>query len=318
MNAVRLAARSGFTLLELLVATSIGAVLVVLLLAVASSVSTLWTRANGRVATAATARAVLDQIETDLQSAVFRADGNVWMAAAVLSGTGNSGVWVNTSAGRPPAESLHLTSELIDDARFGVAGTWWCFFADVGGQSAASLRAVSYQLVRRAPSSASGAEVSYLLFRSVVSDANTLAAGYNLDPVAGGYRTASAAAGNAGNVIRPPLDAVLADHVVDFGVRFKRIANQQLRPLFPATAAGEWTNAELSHLVRLGFAGTPETARPDVVDIMVRILTEEGVRQLRNFETPPPGLVRSGGWWDVVARHSHVYTRRVLLVQGSP
>ncbi|MBA4136383.1 MAG: hypothetical protein C0518_03600 [Opitutus sp.] len=317
MTSFRPPSSRAFTLLELLVAVTVGAFVVALLLSVAISASSLWTRASGRVATAATARAVLDQIESDLQGAVFREDGNVWLAASVLTTTTNSGSWLNSSASRPATDSLVLTAPSIEDDRFGVGGTWLRFFTDVGGQSTANLRAVAYQIVRRAQSSAPGAEVGYLLFRSVVSDANTFAAGYNLDPAGGGYRTASATTGNAGNVIRPPLDTVLADHVVDFGVRFFRLGPDGLKPLFPATSAGEWSNAELVHLVRLGATGTTDTAQPEVAEIMIRILTEEGVRLLRNFESPPPGLVRTGTWWEIVARHSHVYSRRVVLTQGA-
>ncbi|MBI2510735.1 MAG: prepilin-type N-terminal cleavage/methylation domain-containing protein [Opitutae bacterium] len=309
--------RRAFTLLELLVAVGIGALLVTLLLSVALAASNLWTRANGRIATAATARAVLDQLEADLQAAVFREDGNVWMSATVLTTTSNSGAWVSTNRGRAAADSLVLTEPAIADDRFGAAGTWLRFFTDAGGRNTANLRAVAYQIVRRAQSSASGAEVSYLLFRSVVSDANTFAAGYNLDPTTGGYRTANATVGNAGNVLRPPLDTVLADHVVDFGVRFFRSNATALRPLFPATPAGDWTNDELTHLVRLGGSGTSDSARPDAVEIMIRVLTDEGVRQLRNFENPPPGYTSTGTWWDIVVQHSHVYTRRVVLPQGA-
>lgn len=306
-----------FTLIELLVAVGIGALLVALLVSVAFAATDLSTRAVGRISTAAVARAVLDQIETDLEGAVFREDGNVWMAATVLTTTGNSGVWASTTSGRAAADSLVLTETAIANDRFGAAGVWLRFFTDGGGRSTANLRAVAYQIVRRAQSSAAGAEVSYLLFRSVVSDANTFAAGYNLDPTAGGYRTASATAGNAGNVLRPPLDTVLADHVVDFGVRFFRHDTAALRPLFPATSAGDWTDGELAHLVRLGDSGTAETARPDAVEIMIRVLTDEGVRQLRNYERPPAGYNRTGAWWDIVMQHSHVYSRRVVLPQGS-
>lgn len=306
----------GFTLIELLVAVSIGVLVVALLISVAFSATTLWTRANGRIATASTARAVLDQIEADLQGAAFREDGNVWMAATVLTLTSNSGIWVTSSSTRPSAESLILAENSIEDDRFGLAGTWFRFFTDVGGQNTANFSAVSYQIVRRAQSTASGAEVGYLLFRSVVTGANTFAAGYNLDPTSGAYRSPSATPGNAGNVLRPPLDSVLADHVVDFGIRFFRYDSAGLQPLFPATG-GAWTNSELSHLVRLGTSGTSETVKPDVVEVMVRVLTEDGVRQLRNFENPPAGYVRSSTWWEIVSRNSHVYSRRIVLNQGS-
>ena len=41
-----------------------------------------WDRSAGRLRVAAEARLGLDQIEQDLQAAIFRADGNVWLAAS--------------------------------------------------------------------------------------------------------------------------------------------------------------------------------------------------------------------------------------------
>lgn len=307
---------AAFTLLELIVAVSITVILAALLLTAARSSTALWSRTSAQLATAATARAVLDQVEADLRSAVFREDGGVWLAATVLSGTTNSGNWVSTSFGRPPESSLILAAPSIEQCRFGPAGVWLRMFTAPASQPAGEVRAVAYQIVRRRQTSASSSEIAYMLFRSVVTAQNTLNAGYNLDPATGGYRVPSGTSGAAGNLISPPLDTVIADHVVDFGVRFYRHESSELRPLFPAVG-GSWSNAELMHYVRLGPNGSNETAKPDFAEIVVRILSDEGAALLRAYENSAAGYVRSEGWWDIVERHSHIYTRVFPILTGS-
>src|SRR5215212_394471 len=74
-----------FTLLELLVAAAITALLAGFIAAIVQNVSVVWSRAGNRLGADAQARVVLDQLQVDLQGALFRDDGNVWMAADVLN-----------------------------------------------------------------------------------------------------------------------------------------------------------------------------------------------------------------------------------------
>ncbi len=48
---------------------------------------------------------------------------------------------------------------------------------------------------------------------------------------------------------------------------------------------------------------------PDFVEIMVRVLTDEGVMLIDNLEN---GWI-TGDWWDIALKNSKVYTRRVEL-----
>ena len=61
---------------------------------------------------------------------------------------------------------------------------------------------------------------------------------------------------------------------------------------------------------------------PDVVDVMVRILTDEGAAQIANMErvqTPAltiPAKYNNNAqqwWWGVAEENSRVYTRRIVL-----
>ena len=155
--------RCGFTVLELLVAAVITAVLGGFLVVIISNVSSTWTRTSGRLSADAQARSVLDQLAMDLQGAMFRDDGNVWLAASVLDTTANSGLWQPAFRNPKPAGaplSLAMTAPNLADARYGHAGVWLRFFTTRRGVNSATNAtttlattsapvAVSYQLVRR-------------------------------------------------------------------------------------------------------------------------------------------------------------------------
>jgi hypothetical protein len=64
----------GFTLVELLVATTVTAVLIVLLLSVVSSVLSIWNQGRNRLDTFATARNVLGRISDEITAAVAQQD----------------------------------------------------------------------------------------------------------------------------------------------------------------------------------------------------------------------------------------------------
>ena len=137
--------KSGFTVLELLVAVSVTALLAGMLLNITSQVVSTQTQASGDLETNQVAQFILDRIQEDLHCAVYKNDGNVWMAATILEDTENSNSWKEAEVGKPVDESLRITpsdwsngpSETFADAnnqlpfmdsRFGVAGTFLRFF----------------------------------------------------------------------------------------------------------------------------------------------------------------------------------------------
>jgi type II secretory pathway pseudopilin PulG len=368
---VRRSSLAGFTLIELLVAAGITALLAASIAVVVRNVGATWSRASSRLGADAQARLVLDQIALDLQSALYRDDGNVWMAIDVLNNTTNApGLWDNTNAnaGRiKPAGglSLQMNTPSLADARFGQAGVWLRFFttrraANTNVNAVSAPVAVGYQIIRR-PTSINGPAATvprgYLLHRAEVRPATennrpgTLEAGFNLDPAPAtptlySQRSAGANPNNDGSVYGDPfglkapgannpprnLDAVLADNVIDFGVRcYVRdpAAPGGLRLVFPAAdATGRLGNAATVRLRGQLPPGTPASADnfnlifPDVVDVMVRVLTDEGVAALANVErnqTPlPPAPLKYNSnvqqwWWGVAQENSRVYTRRIDL-----
>ena len=354
---------SGFTIIELLVAAGITALLAGFIAVIVRNVSVVWTRSGNRLGTDSQARIVLDQLQLDLQGALYRDDGNVWLAADVLNNTGNSTLW--QAAGRnpkPPTNlSLQMTQPNIANARFGVAGVWLRFFTTSRGSNTAATPAsisapvaVGYQLIRRftATNPANTESMAYVLHRSEARPAATgtgasmrpgvLESGFDIASAA--YSGSAASTNNNGSnpsdprAIRTPgsariFDAVLAENVIDFGVRC--YVNDSsvpggLRLIFPASASGALSNATNAPLRGKLPSKTPSTDAnydhlalfPDVVDVMVRILTDQGAMLIANIErvqTPAltvPAKYNSNvqeWWWGIAQENSRVYTRRILV-----
>lgn len=358
--------RRGFTIIELLVAAGITLGIAGFIAIIVLNVSTTWTRAGNRLSADAQARIVLDQLQLDLQGAMFRDDGNVWLAANVVDNTGNApGLWTEAVRNPKPSGagangSVNLNTQSISDplARFGKAGMWLRFFTNghPGTNAAGALTvptapvAVGYQIIRRfsATNSANTLSQGYLLHRA---EARPAASGGRPGVLESGFNITSAAytTGTTNNngtnpsdprSIQVPgtnsgatriLDAVIADNVIDFGVRaYVRDAAQPggLRLVFPADSAGRPSGNANSRYRATLPSDTPVTSTnfsslfPDVIDITVRLLTDEGATQIANIEkvqTPAltvPVKYNSNAqqwWWGLAQENSRIYTRRVVL-----
>lgn len=196
------------------------------------------------------------------------------------------------------------------------------------------------------------------------TDAYSVAdAGYNLASNAnGGYNKPNIpvalendAFGDPGSIRKPDRSALIASNVIDFGVRFwKRLppavtdpatSPSTLQLLFPANPVNgrpsetnlgfAVTSLTPAGLVALnGGTGVPDsglgaaaftTGFPDFVDIFVRVLTEEGARQIEAFENGNREAPSASGatatdderkayWWKIAEEHSEVYTERIPIV----
>ncbi len=366
--------QAGFTLLELLVATTITAVLAGFIVILVSNVAGVWTRTTNRLSADSQARYILDQLALDLSSAHFRDDGNVWFAANVVDNTTNSGLWQPAVVNGKPsgANSLDMNAAraelpaaergLFTNARFGQAGVWLRFFTTRRGAndatsaitslaSASAPVAVGYQIIRRfTASTATGTTANFTAYQLHRAEARPAASGtgaaarpgvlevgYNITGAA--YTTSSVSTNNGSTVgdprtIKTPgtardFTSVIGTNVIDFGVRcYVRDSTQVsgLRLVFPATnETGTVSNASNARIVSSLPATTPATAAnynqamPDVVDVMVRILTDEGARLIALYEqansplTVPTGRNAQQYWWDLATSHSQVFTRRIVI-----
>lgn len=345
----------GFTILEIVVAVGITTVLAGTIVATLTNVSSFWTRTSGKLSAEAQARHVLDLLTLDLQSALYRDDGNTWLAATIPANTNTTlGLWNTTGAVggnlKPSnaAGSLQriASGELTDGSgtgpRFGIAGTWLRFFTTKRGTNplnptaattAASTSApvaVGYQIVRRATTATqANTDRRYLFHRSEVRPAalsstqsGTLQAGFHITAPAYEPTSGTAAAGAPAEIKLPTLNSVIAENVIDFGVRlYVRATNTntgtvELTRIFPAA------DGDLSHLATLppglpNSEGLYSDCFPEVIDVMVRILTDDGARTLALYEagrlTAAPGRTTQQYWWDLAMAHSQIFTRRIVL-----
>jgi prepilin-type N-terminal cleavage/methylation domain-containing protein len=350
----------GFTLLELLVAVSVTALLAAMLLNITSQVVTSQTKASGDLETNQAAQFILDRVQEDLQCAVYRNDGNVWLAATILEDAENSGRWENDERTKPSSVSVRIVTDdwadgpedpiaqannqwPLTDSRFGVGGTWLRFFSqapelDPGAENNGGVRAIGYQIVRYGLTGSETSKPRYQLFRSDVATRETFEAGYDLHPVNGSYRSNAKGGIRAPqNIITPIFDDAsgpstdfsLAANVIDFGIRAYLIERNNegtgfLKQIFPdvnASSSGSASNHEFlatSNATYRTNANEELYAFPEVVDVMVRILTTEGASAISAYEegliSAPDGFSPDEYWWNIAERNSEVYVRRIRVL----
>jgi type II secretory pathway pseudopilin PulG len=361
---------SGFTVLELIVAVAVTALLTGMLLLISTQVLETQSRTNAELERNQVAHFVLDQIQEDLQCALFRNDGNVWMALSLLNESGNSGSWIETSKtsfAKSPLNSLRIndsdwpTGALQDSeidslgqgpfhkSRFGVAGTWLRFFTqspelDPQANGNGSARAVAYQIIRYGITGSTTSRKRYHLFRSDVSAKNTFEAGYDLHPDnESGYGINASNLSvdlNSPNTPRLPSTIInpiieegsdypatsfsLATNIIDFGIRAYHLEKNsfgtgnlvQLFPPIKLDAPGNLLSEEFfatSHKTYQEITDSIFYQFPDVVDVMVRVLSEEGARILENYENGSFPNTEEVDWWSIAEEHSKVYFRRIKI-----
>ena len=362
--------KSGFTLLELIVAVAVTALLTGMLLSISTQILDTQTTSSGRLESNQVAQSVLDRIQEDLQCAVYRNDGNIWMAISILEDNENSGEWKkpNGNRNKPEEESLRIfksqwpsdipleDSEYTDSlgqiplrlSRFGVAGAWLRFFTqspeiDQQGENTGAPRAVAYQIIRHGLTSSPTSTERYQLFRSDVSAKNSFLAGYNLDLEEGGYGSSASSSSldlNDGNSPRTPSTVSnpiitdnpeyskasfsVASNIIDFGIRAYVLETNSygtgnLVQIFPPIDPKN-PNTLISN--DLFVTSRPkENDRteppfqffPDVVDIMIRVLTVEGANTLSAFEREIIPKNESQNWWSIAEENSDVFIRRIKI-----
>ncbi len=360
--------KQGFTLLELIVAVAVTALLSGMLLTISSQVLNTQNKSSGQLETNLIAQTVLDQIQEDLQCALYRNDGNVWMAMTILEDEGNSEAWKDDAVQKKPrenslrifptdsedSESLkqsqfpdHLGQVPFEHSRFGVGGVWLRFFSqspELGNNkhlNSGGARAIAYQIIRHGITAAPNSPKKYQLFRSDVTAKNTFSAGYDFHPDAA-YGTKSSEVSIVETdtprthitVKKPILDLgseysanafSIASNIIDFGIRAYIVEHKSngtgnliqvfppIRSEFPGSLLKNEYYAT-SHLApEYTINDPPFNKFPDVVDIMLRVLTLDGANKLEAFENGDIPETESVNWWSVAEEHSQVYFRRVKI-----
>lgn len=167
MKSTLRAARPGFTLIEIMVATAISVFLVVGVVQIASSSITAYNNAMSMVATTAVSRQVLDTLESDIQSAILRNDGNVWMEC-ISENNPDPSTKGNFDAGA--CQALYLFSTPADRDRFKPGAT-----GAARMEYAGDVCAVRYRVMNDTPLPAglSTTDKAYCLNRLIVNSEDT-------------------------------------------------------------------------------------------------------------------------------------------------
>jgi len=161
--------RRGFTLVELLVASAIMITLVLIVAKVAVDTLTAYDRVVADLATQSEARAVLDNMERDINTAVIRPDGRCWMEIIAPGATGDtSGI----------TKLPQIPSDLQPVVMFFAAPTdrpRWSITAGVRTAISGETSAVCYRLGRRSPFDLPGQTILqvYCFQRTVIDAQNT-------------------------------------------------------------------------------------------------------------------------------------------------
>lgn len=156
---------------------------------------------------------------------------------------------------------------------------------------------VGYQISRRPMAgdidASAPKSIRYTLSRIYRDGGETFADGY-------------VASDHDGDLAGAGIAQALCDNVVDFGIWcYRRNTNGSLTALYPSGAQDR------------DFRGAGNQF-PDVVDVMLRVLTEGGAAQLEQIEAglvPRPALYATDAdwWWAVVETQSRVFSARVMI-----
>lgn len=303
----RLRNSRAFTVIELLVAVAVAVVLAGILIAVTRTALDLWQKTQNQSAANVQAKVALDFLVRDLQAAIYREAGEATIAVDIVS-TGSLGAheWRQdyVAANKPDTVSIltpatDSTGRYLEMSRFGRGGVWLRFLTTNirPHPSRAAPAMVAYQISRRpisGPTTATNPPaVRYTLSRIFLNGDDTFAAGYE-------------ATDHDGDLTSPGTSDALCDNVVDFGVWcYRRNSNGALTALYPGNAQDR------------DFRGAG-SQYPDVVDVMLRVLTDSGATQLEQMEA---GLVQrpviyttdADWWWAVVEAQSRVFSARVVI-----
>ncbi|MCH6255284.1 prepilin-type N-terminal cleavage/methylation domain-containing protein [Puniceicoccaceae bacterium K14] len=307
--------KAGFTLLELIIAVSITALLSLVAFQMLDGIVSVWKIADENISVESEAQFALEQIGRDLESVVFKKDNGPMFAVDVLKDDLNSGNWdsTNYNFGKPASNPTHFDPA---DNRYGWAGCWVRFFC-----ASPTLNAVSYQIIRAKPESGIN-EPRYSLFRTAVSNRFTMESGYNIKD-ANSYELPNPQSEVHPGAIKSPdtYQSILAENVIDFGVRLfvyddaftpsaaiDVYTPTGMRLVFPSDSNGVLDSTDTSHIAPIFNSVSADY--PDAVEVYIRVINPLGAEKLREIEQNGPN---NSAWYSVVEEHSKLFTKFIRI-----
>ena len=276
--------RSAFTLVEILVATTITLILTSLILSLTTNVLTTWNQSSGKLTSGSEARLALELLTRDLETAVLRQDGSQWIIAEQDPGVG---ILPSTAA-----FWLQFFSPVTDRPRY---------YQDTKMETFGDICAVSYRLAYQNPFDNPNGLKVYGLYRTVADPQTTFQEALvlaNLDNQ--NFRDFwNTGAYNAGRA----TEAFLIGNVVHFSLVFQYQVTEEDGSKVPYLSIDNQQNP-----VDFYFGGEENTGTPLYVDITLTILSEEGMQQIQNLETL--GSFTEAELKDLIEQYGHTYIQR--------
>ena len=287
----RLTSARAFTLIEVLVASSVMVILVGIVAYIAGSVMDSWNRSSGKLSANAEARLVLDVVARDLETAALRNNGMQWLRIE-----GPAGLAADAPYDASDSVVLKLFTLALDR------------------QDGDGLCAVAYKLEYK--STYTGGPSTYALYRRVVDPQNTLtnylSSGYE-DPTDGATVQGSLGGDGIGAADWSAATITdetnyLAGNIVEFKVLIYDSSQTLSQP-----RNGNTNNVVTGNYI---FGGSDSNAGVDIplyADIILTVVTDQGIQLLNNIAqnlvTDDPD--------DVVTQNSETLIRRVYF-QSNP
>ena len=273
----RSAATRAFTLIEIMVATVIMVVLVGLVIQITSEVLKVWSRSSGKLAANAEARIAMDMITQDLETAVFRNNGQQWLRVEAPLASG--GDYTGQTVG------LKLFSSALDRPT-----------------GPGDICAIGYRLSYK-QSYTNGPNV-YALYRRIVDPKTTF------DNYMGSPGTTSSPQESLTSATLWDDGLITADenYLVSNIVEFKVLVYE----LDPVTDKSVLINASATGQLDADYAYGGDANDTGVstnqllyADIILTVVSDVGLEMLDNIDKLPEDPD------DVVALHGDTFTRRV-------
>lgn len=306
--------KGGFTLVEILLATTILAIMTGMVLTMTTQVIQVWENASGKLSAGNEAQLALELMSQDLEAAIFQNDGREWLHLAAEPGVGE-GSWIAPAAVHlmfyaTARDSLSRGGGVVPDAMPG------------------GLSAVSYRLGFRDPfeNAASGPHRRFGLYRAAIPPEITfeeaMTAERQRDIRTFVWQSAQAGdwgdlAGNGGSI--SPRDwsydvsNLLANHVVRFEVRLEYLDTfgnlQGVR-----IGGGGASRVSLRGDVLLVDGDSRRISRLIAGEISLTVLTEKGASVIRRETDSISDNDLGGDLETVIAQEGEVFSRKVRFV----
>lgn len=288
------ARKSGFTLIELMVATGIMVLLVLAVMTMTGNVLDIWGNASGRLGANAEARTALQYLGDDLETLVVRPKKQIWLQVDY------------TPAGNPFLEKRPSLSFITATEHRDRSGT------DYG-----NICAVNYQLAFQHPiiTTASGVTPAPIfgMYRTVVNPSTTftniLSQGFELD--------------DDGNIASDDLETLIRSNVTGSLASFNNFLSSHIAGLDVSFYAENLSSGDIEDIDpnRNGFLYTDKIYDKNgneltnfggilYADIRMTVLSDEGAKAIAAANA---GL-SSTAPADIIRSHGTVFTRRVPIM----